>query len=631
MTAAPPEGALPAFRITLLQVSAMSRHAMIEPLEGRQLMSFAKPDAGFGVAGTALAGPRRVSAAATDRIVALADGGSVVRLGDHQFRRFDARGKPVMSYGGGDGALQLDSNNRMNAVAIDPRTGRIAFVAYVGIFGARTLDVYSPGGDLEQTVSSDRLEALGVANTSMMSFDRKGGLLLASSERVARLVTRTGELDPAFGVNGIVPLGGTAGNGYGLRAMTVGPDGSITLIRTSTLTSADTFEYFLDLDRLQANGQRDARFGTSGAARVLAGNGARNADGDRATSSTTIYNAAAAPDGSIYLFQERFDQLSGPGLQVITRRYELQQIRDNGTLARPIDLTGHMRSAKSGQYRVLVDTAGRIYAASGAEVVRLDARRRFDLSFNGETGSAAVTSPLVIGDAAIDAAGRVLLLGRSNDFNGTTVADAPPTIRAISGVTESLGSPARRATLLPDGTLDISGSSKADDVRLRRFGAQLRVIINGATQRIDLTRVAGILIHTGAGNDNVRVDANIRGVRIQGGSGDDRLTGGDGEDFIDGGDGNDFIDGRRGDDILRGGAGNDTIRGSEENDRLDAGAGDDLLFGSDEAGTEDGRLGFNTLLGGAGADRLVATNHRPELGRGRIDLLADVQAEDLLA
>ena len=91
----------------------------------------------------------------------------------------------------------------------------------------------------------------------------------------------------------------------------------------------------------------------------------------------------------------------------------------------------------------------------------------------------------------------------------------------------------------------------------------LRAVIDGnVVDRRAESRVRGIRILAGAGNDHVWFDESLgqifKPARILGGIGDDALDGASGNDFIDGGDG---------DDSLRGGAGRDTLVGGPGSNR----------------------------------------------------------------
>jgi Ca2+-binding RTX toxin-like protein len=108
----------------------------------------------------------------------------------------------------------------------------------------------------------------------------------------------------------------------------------------------------------------------------------------------------------------------------------------------------------------------------------------------------------------------------------------------------------------------------------------LSITVNGKTATLRLGRNQAFVIEAGAGNDSVKVDANVkRNVVIKGGRGDDHLSGGSGSDVIDGGAGNDALFGSRGADRIKGNAGDDTVVGGRGNDYVEGGAGKDKLYG----------------------------------------------------
>jgi RTX calcium-binding nonapeptide repeat (4 copies) len=112
----------------------------------------------------------------------------------------------------------------------------------------------------------------------------------------------------------------------------------------------------------------------------------------------------------------------------------------------------------------------------------------------------------------------------------------------------------------------------------------LDITVNGKTATLRLRPNQAFVIEAGAGNDSVKVDANVkRGVVIKAGDGDDHVSGGSGNDAIDGGAGNDDLFGNRGADRIKGDGGADTILGGPGNDYVEGGAGKDQLYGGSGA------------------------------------------------
>jgi uncharacterized secreted protein with C-terminal beta-propeller domain len=176
------------------------------------------------------------------------------------------------------------------------------------------------------------------------------------------------------------------------------------------------------------------------------------------------------------------------------------------------------------------------------------------------------------------------------------------------------------------------------------------VTYNAATRALDLTvngqfvesqsasRVRGLIINAGTGDDTVWVDTGHRAIPITvyagdgndqvvtaggrdalyGGAGDDRLTAGGGNDLLDGEAGNDLLLAGAGNDRLYGGTGDDTLVGGEGKDWFDGGAGADTVYAvkrdrriADQADTvtvvEDPML---TLAGPAGQTPTLTTPTR---------------------
>ncbi|HEY7120636.1 MAG TPA: choice-of-anchor D domain-containing protein [Tepidisphaeraceae bacterium] len=189
------------------------------------------------------------------------------------------------------------------------------------------------------------------------------------------------------------------------------------------------------------------------------------------------------------------------------------------------------------------------------------------------------------------------------------------------------------STVDDNGLLSASGTGGDDDLRIDINGdGQLAVTLNGVQDGVfDPGDVAAIILDGGAGNDTVRVGANIPGTTLIGGAGDDTLLGGNGDDTLDGGDGNDTLDGKEGADLYSGGAGFDAADfrfetadltlsidgvaneqgGNAEGDniavdveRIVGGSGNDFITGSDGDDSIDGRKGNDTIFGGLGNDSL---------------------------
>src|SRR5687767_4142385 len=112
---------------------------------------------------------------------------------------------------------------------------------------------------------------------------------------------------------------------------------------------------------------------------------------------------------------------------------------------------------------------------------------------------------------------------------------------------------------LDDGTLEVVGSSGADDIEVLVRKGELRVLINGDDEgRFDLDKVDRIVVRAGGGNDRVLIHPEVQGASVSGGSGSDTLIGGGGNDTLNGDDGADHLDGKGGADRIEGGDGFDS-------------------------------------------------------------------------
>ena len=198
------------------------------------------------------------------------------------------------------------------------------------------------------------------------------------------------------------------------------------------------------------------------------------------------------------------------------------------------------------------------------------------------------------------------------------------------------------ATVVDD-ALVIAGTEANDTIAVVMDAAtgQMNVTVNGVTEAFDPTTYGSLNIDAGAGDDDVRIDANVTmkavvegGLGddlIYGGSGDDNLSGGEGNDTVAGGNGSDKVRGAAGDDFLNGNAGNDKLWGHDGHDTLFGGDHDDLLRGGDGDDVLKGEAGFDTVLGHAGNDDLMGMDDDDLLrGHGGNDRLFDGRGNDAL-
>jgi Ca2+-binding RTX toxin-like protein len=125
--------------------------------------------------------------------------------------------------------------------------------------------------------------------------------------------------------------------------------------------------------------------------------------------------------------------------------------------------------------------------------------------------------------------------------------------------------------------LYIGGTSGNDTIRVRQTNNGYAVGINNSASPFGATftgPVSRIVVYTGAGNDTVRFNPNVRvGGWIYGGAGNDNLEGAaNAANVIVGGSGNNVLIGGNRRDILIGGSGSDKLFGGTAQDVLIAGA-----------------------------------------------------------
>lgn len=163
-------------------------------------------------------------------------------------------------------------------------------------------------------------------------------------------------------------------------------------------------------------------------------------------------------------------------------------------------------------------------------------------------------------------------------------------------------------------TLFVVGTAGNDTVRISGAPAdgttqrpgQIQVQLNGSQPVIRASQLRRVVVRGGAGDDIIRIDANLPQTYRP------RVTiirGDDGNDTITGSDRNDRISGDAGNDTLVGSIGNDEIDGGVGDDRLEGGAGADRLVGGDGNDVLIGGVGLDRMFGGVGDDTFL--NNEP--------------------
>src|SRR5215204_6201509 len=171
------------------------------------------------------------------------------------------------------------------------------------------------------------------------------------------------------------------------------------------------------------------------------------------------------------------------------------------------------------------------------------------------------------------------------------------------------------AELQSDGTLFVTGTDAADDIRLFVSDGQIVVRDDAGDSSFNKSDVTAIHIKAGDGDDHVQLDPDVPAARIEGEAGGDTLIGGDQDDTLEGGNGNDHLDGKGGSDVIDGGGDFDsvdyrfrtedlviTLNGAPDDGANGGGDGNDSLDGDGGNDWLIGELGDDRITGGPGQD-----------------------------
>lgn len=611
-----------------------TRPIELQKLESRQLFSFATLDPAFAGDGIALVPGASVNPG-DGAIYGLADGGAIIRMTDRTFRRYDASGAAISTYGNSDGTADGTLTNagsyRAKLSTVDPRTARLATLSPVGSNISSKLIFYSAAGKRERSVDGITVGGLDLSKIVAMNFDSEGRLVVMLRtftsqgwhEQVARILPTSGKLDSTFGTGGVIQLQ-TIQNSNG-PFLAIGPDDSVTVARQTDSMKKHVRTYLLQIERFDRRGQRIDKFGNAGIVQLSYGTIA--SIGGPYGTTRNLTDMAIAGDGAVLLF-ERINSVDPS--RYATSGFEVRRVRTSGKLAERVDLSERFRIHLGEPKQMHVGSDGDIWLTSTSQIVRLNSDLTPDDLYNGPESSADFVN--MQNGAAVELIGdRVWVAG----IPATLAGGYEPQLRVFRGSTPGLVRPSTAtaaAVKLADGTLDVTGTSRNDTVRLRIFPASLEVTVNSVVQAFAPAEVRALVVHTGNGDDTITFESAGAAwsleIRAQGGKGNDRLTA-DGVCYFEGGDGNDRLQGSNGSDVLNGGLGNDTLHGAVGFDKLIGGFGDDVLLASDDQGTDDSSI--NTLIGGAGADRFVRSVHSAgSTGFLYLDVLKDVGEGDIL-
>jgi Ca2+-binding RTX toxin-like protein len=205
--------------------------------------------------------------------------------------------------------------------------------------------------------------------------------------------------------------------------------------------------------------------------------------------------------------------------------------------------------------------------------------------------------------------------------------------------------PTRVQAQVQAGTLQITGTARADNIGLRlALGAPttLQVDVGGDGTpdfSFETATFSAINVRAGDGADRITGSAGLAPLgqlRIDGGRGKDFLVGGDGDDVLIGDGGNDTVFGGDGNDLLLGDRGNDTVSGGRGNDVVFLDRGDDRFTWNPGDGDDsvEGQAG-NDVLGFNGANLpelmdVTSNGPRVRLFRNVANINMDLQGVERL-
>jgi uncharacterized delta-60 repeat protein len=446
-----------------------------------------------------------------------------------------------------------------------------------------------------------------------------------------------GTLDTSFGTGGTV----TKDFGFGeddIYDVLLQSDGKILVAGSARINGDDDFA----LARYNSNGTLDTSFGTGGTV-------------------TTDFFGFNDSGLSVVLQADGKILVAGDAKTSTSSDFAVARYNSNGTLDTSFGIGGKVTTDFFGfddnAATVLLQSNGKILAAGTIQtavdsdfgLVRYNSDGSLDTSF-GNNGKVVtnVGSGDVVADAALQADGRLLVVGRS--LTGSTddfalaryVLNQAPTDLSLSSTSIAENLPANTAV----GTLTaadsdandtqiytlVAGTGDTDNAAFTIEGNVLKAKQSfdfetknsysirvqtkdsfGATFEKQFTLAIGDVnegtsakpnIVGDAGNNTINGDAQNN--TIDGKEGDDRLNGFGGDDFIIGGLGNDTLIGGYGNDTLQGGDGNDVILGTLGSDLLTGGNGSDQFGFNTGVRFDKSSIGVATITDFIhGVDKLV--------------------------
>lgn len=602
--------------------------SLLERLEPRQLMTFAMSDPSFGSGGRRGYEFYNFPGDTTPQLTPLADGRIVATDGANVlYLRGDGTIDPKRGIAG-ERAIGGTS------VAVDPQTGRIAFLrprASGGGFDVAILDAKG-----RKTASRTILPSSGAATSSKVlatdtplkiAFAPGGDVFVVSERFVADGPATTGggpdgeayavvlhfngslEQDLGYGVDGVSVVKyaadvnqDTQSDSAGISGLFADVTGRVYVTsRFSDLNNSDVNTSVSErVLRLDVHGKFDTSYGNAGVSGIYS----YNADIDDAMTSYTAPAIRLSPEGEVYaVLVESNSSDYGPS----SKKVLLRRVRADGRSSDSIDAGGGERvdNLINGEVGLAIAKDGSAYVTLGGNEIRHFLRTAPGGNFVSDPtwsqfGNVAFTSMIApMTDVAVDVNGRVLLSGYTTRWNSYDLSTF-----AFKGTTESIAPtvPSNTVRLLADGTLLINGTAKADKISIRHKGGDAIVTLNGKKFTFDDNKIYGGVIRAGNGDDTITAPLTSRSVYVEAGAGNDNVMAGG---TLVGGSGDDRLEGGSGADAIYGQDGNDTIIGGSDTDELFGGDGNDTLY-SGSVGNGDALRDY--LSGGRGKDKIYHDN-----------------------
>jgi hypothetical protein len=564
---------------------ALSRN--LELLESRRYLTFTQADPSFGTGGY-LQIQHYVTSPLEARVFALADG-RVIAGSSGGLRFLRGSGHLDTKRAGGDGILPFPSQGTYG-YDVDRAGGGIAvlFPVTANNNTDTVLQIYDSLGRLKVTKNvANRLDDY---TNLKVRYAYDGTLILAGQQTndlgnttaaVLRLNPDGTEITSfsSDGFNRFVLNPGVShpDSGAGLSDIGISPSRGLYMFfgRSDYRPTGDRTLKATQILRVKSNGQLDTTWGENGYLTIATGSNVSDA-----SSGEVVIRGVVGVDGNLTVLtvRDRSSDYAGSSFNLDLRRFDPEG-EEIGNL-NVITTYGNSSPARTlSDARIAVERNGGVYLAfspdaTHAQVWHITPELEFNPAWGKFGPHAYTTIPFNAGTVDVTPTGQLLLAGASRNESGHNDGG----IYAIKGVTESLaGVVEGRANLLLDGTLDIAGTGRTDTVDISRKNAIVTVKLNGRSQTFPAATVRGYLVHTGRGNDNVVVNANIQGAFVAAGDGNDVLSGSGFSDTLVGGNGNDVLTGNDSDDHIFGQAGADTIGRDGSPDSLSGGAGTDTL------------------------------------------------------